>query len=185
MCEEVIRKRLELGTDIACVIAEEPLDGDRSSTLSAEAVLAHFLDRSAAGACHRDRRASAIGADLLPIHEPGEEHLASALRAALRGAHRVVATSAYSPPVEMGSDTSRFAAEPAGLDRCGVAVQADELGTADDDSRVQTAPGAETERSTISSPTFAAVPLPVDGALHRPDPPAGRAGDRSGVPLAA
>src|SRR5690606_8878530 len=78
MCEEVIRERLEFGTDTVCVIAEEPLDGDRSSTLSAEAMLTHFFDRSAAGACHRDRRAGAIGADLLPVHESGEIHLASA-----------------------------------------------------------------------------------------------------------
>lgn len=85
----------------------------------------------------------------------------------------------------MGCDPAGLSAEPAGLDWRGVTGQADELGATDDDGRVLTAPGAMVEGTGISTPAFTAVPLPVDGALHRPHLAAGRACDGSGVPFAA
>jgi len=138
--EQVIRKRLKFRANVVCLVAEKPLDGDRPPTLGAEAVFAHFFDRAAAGARHRDRRAGAVCADLLGVHEPGEEHLATAFRAGLRGTHCVVAAGTDAPSIEVGCNPAGFSAEPAGFDRSGVAGQADELGTTDNDGRALTAP---------------------------------------------
>ncbi|MGK0714475.1 hypothetical protein ACR5KS_00145 [Leucobacter sp. W1153] len=161
------------------------MDRDGPAALDAEVMFADFLDRAASRAGHRDRSARAVGADLLAIHEPGEEHSARALGTRLGSAHRVVAARAYSSSVEVRGDAARFSAKTTGLDRCGVAGQADEFRATDDDGRVLTAPRAVAERSRVGSPTVTAETLSVDGALHGPDPATGRAGDGPGLPLAS
>src|SRR5690606_29001755 len=155
------------------------------AALDAEVMFADLLDRAASGAGHRDRSTRAAGADLLAIHEAGQEHPARALGTRLWSAHRVVAARAYSSSVEVGGDAARFSAETTGLDRCGVAGQTDQFRATDDDGRMLTAPRAVAERSRVGSPTVTAKALSVDRALHGPDPATGRARDGPGVPLAS
>src|SRR5690606_28185164 len=115
--EQIVSKGVEVRADLSRVVGEQLLDRDGPAALDAEMMLADLLDRATPRAGHRHRSARAVGADLLTVHETGQEHPAPALGTGLRSTHRVIAACAYPSPVKVGGDPARFSAETAGLDR--------------------------------------------------------------------